>query len=190
MATTTIPHPVKLLVEICGRCHGELVGDNTGSGRPWQHLAGEPADGHLPHFGVVLEREAILAACIRRDTTEADQEAADAATMPAPEIPAHAATETEIGESGRLGRRQIINLARRNEFTIDVRFARGPAVADRGKSYRQADSLGVFGIHADGRRFHAWWLEDAGGDLVFQNARCGGVIGFQSSEALKTYLRG
>ncbi len=185
-----ITRSIKLLVEICGRCGDEVVNDNTGSGRPWLHLAGEPEDGHFPHFGIFLPREDVAAMCLRPDTTEADEEQEQAWVMPPPEVPGRPATEEEIGLSNRLGRRQIINFAKREGFTIDVRYSRG-AIADQwGRLNRVTDSLGILGIHSDGRVFHAWWIEDSKGVLEFQNARCYGLVGFQQQNTLKRYITG
>lgn len=188
---------VKILVEKCGRCGAPLVGDNRGTGRPWLHLDGEPADGHYPHFGVVLDREQIIASITKyvEPEEEIDEDAEPVGeigswVMPPPEIVGRPATDEEIGISNRIGRRQILNAAERNEFVTDVRFSRGWIADQWGRPKRVTDSLGIFGAHIDGRRFHAWWIEDSKGVLEFQNARCYGLLGFHGQRELVRYING
>lgn len=177
---------VKLIVERCSRCLADVVNDNMGTGRPWLHLEGEPADGHPIAFGRLVEDP--IAAMTRVDTSVEDDAAEEAKIMPPPEIIGRPATDEEIGNN-RTARRQIINLAEKHGFTVDVRFSRGPVANQWGRFGRMADSLGILGV-TDGRAFHAWWLEDTKEGLKFQNARCHGLLGFQTVASLKKYIAG
>lgn len=177
---------IKLLVETCAHCGGPLATDNTGSGKPWLHLDGEPADGHYPAFGVLCPDP--VAAMTRVDTSEEDDAAEERKVMPPPEIMGRPATEDEIGNN-RTARRQIVKAATNAGFTVDVRFSRGPVADQYGRFNRMADSVGILGV-TEGRAFHAWWLEDSKEGLKFQNARCHGVVGFQTVAALKKYIAG
>lgn len=191
-----IVRQIKILTLDCGRCHGTIASDNTGSGKAWVHLDGEPADGHYPHFGVVLDREQVIASCQRfepepdPDDIPLDEPGLYAWVMPPPEIEGRPATDEEIGLSNRTGRRQIVNAAAREEFTVDSRYSRGWIADQWGRPKRVADSLGIFGIHSDGRGFHAWWLAEASGDLKFENARLLGAPGFHGQRELIRYIRG
>lgn len=181
---------IKLLVEPCSRCHGLLANDNTGSGRPWIHLDGEPGDGHLPIFGVLADRDAVREAMARNmaDVEEIDEEKEARKILPPPEVMGRPATDEEIGNN-RTARRQILKAAIAAGFTVDARFSRGPVADQWGRFGRMADSVGMLGVKP-GAAFHAWWLEESGGGLKFQNARCHGVIGFQTVETLKKYIAG
>lgn len=187
---------VKLLIETCGRCGDTLVNDNRGLGKPFLHLGGEPADGHYPHHGVVLDREQIIASITKYVEPEPEEEDAEhigeigSWVMPPPEIPGRPATEEEIGTSNRIGRRIILNACERNEFVTDVRYSRGWIADQWGRPKRITDSIGIFGAHIDGRRFHAWWIEDSKGVLEFQNARCYGLLGFHGQRELVRYING
>jgi hypothetical protein len=183
---------VKFLIEKCGRCHGLIASDNRGTGKPWVHLDGEPADGHFPHFGVVLERKVILEMCQRIEISPLEAEPVERGigALPPPEIPGRPATDEQIGLSNRIGRRQILNAAEREGFTTDVRYSRGWIADQWGRPGRVTDSIGIFGIHDDGRVFHAWWIEDSHGVLEFQNARCYGLVGFHGQRELVRYIRG
>lgn len=184
---------VKFLIEKCGKCQGLIASDNRGTGKAWVHLDGEPADGHYPHFGVVLPPEATLAMCERTAPTVVEPEEKEErgiGALPPPVIYGRPATDEEIGLSNRIGRRQILNAAEREGFTTDVRFSRGWIADQWGRPGRVTDSIGIFGIHDDGRVFHAWWIEDSHGVLEFQNARCYGLVGFHGQRELVRYIRG
>lgn len=187
--TATIERPIRLLFEICAVCGDELVGDNTMSGKPWDHLAGPPADGHLPVFGQRVGDELARKVCAKPDTSEEDAALLEARRMPPPEQRARPAAEGEIGD-GRSGRRQILNLAKRQGFVCRVEFARGPVADQWGRFSRMADSLAIAGYHPeDERAFVAFWVEKSDGSLEFQGSYCHGVIGKQGSDKLKIYLK-
>ena len=182
----TIERPVKLLFAICAACGNEVVGDNTGSGRAWQHLA--TPDDHTILFGTRVADEA-LAAALAWPKPGAQEEAADEhPPMPAPGTPRDI-EDAELGDN-RSGKRQIFKLAKAQGFDTHGRFVRGPVTDQWGRYSRTLDRLYLVGSHPDGRRFLAAWETAANGDWGFDGAFCHGVLeGKVSSARLKTYLR-
>ena len=74
---TTITREVRILFDKCAKCGRDIIGDNTGDGRPWQHVDGEPHDdSHFPAFGflagdrVRIEKPASLLPGIGPRTSE------------------------------------------------------------------------------------------------------------------------
>jgi len=185
---------IRYLYELCSTCGTEVVNDNLNTGRPWLHVMGEPADGHPVKFGTLVPRDDLAKIFAPRQEVvdEAADDAADKLMANHPvQVHARTATQEEIGESARLGRRQILNLAKRMGFTTEARFSRGPVADQYGRWARDADSLLIAGWHPDdSRMFVAWWLADAHGELQTQTIKCAGLVGPQSVKALKDYLRG
>lgn len=181
---------VKLLFEICAVCGDEVVGDNMMTGRAWQHLAGRPEDDHDVVFGARLGEELARSVCAKPNTTEEDAARLESYRMPEPEVRAREATEEEIGTSARVGRRQILNAAKKAGFETRVNYARGPLADQWGRFSRMADSLAMAGGHSDGRGFVAMWVAKADDALAFEGAYILGHPGKRSSDELKRYLRG
>jgi hypothetical protein len=176
-----------MLVEICGRCGDEIVNDNRNRGNLWLHLAGDPQDGHLPTFGTPTSDEVLRRLFHPKESEKPVPQAAFVVER----VPVRDATDEEIGTSNRLGRRQLINHAKRNGFTVTARFARGPWIDQYGNPVRTVDSLVIYGWHeSDGRQFHCWWATKASGEYEFQRAFLAGTQGLTSSADALDYVKG
>lgn len=175
---------VKILVEICGRCGCEVVGDNRIRLHAWQHLV-EPEDGHEPVFGTPLDAE-ILERLFALEVVEEVVEE----PWPQPEVPVRDATDAEVGESNRLGRRQLMTHGRRNGFDVAARFNRGPVPDQYDRFKRMADSLVIYGSHPDGRRFYCWWIAKRDGEFEFQNGYGLGLPAGSGQQDVIDYVKG
>ena len=47
----TVAIQVKILTAVCGRCGTDVIGDNMGTGRAWQHLNG--VDDRIRRFALL-----------------------------------------------------------------------------------------------------------------------------------------
>lgn len=174
---------VKTLIQTCGRCGGQVVGDNMGTGRPWQHIDGP--DDHPVIFGTP-------APALGSRATLDDLEAVlleEPDPWPEPGTPEPAADE--LFGNNRNGRRQILNLAEKQGFTVEALLCTGPVTVGHASSGNWAlvDSLAVGFTHPDGRRAVACW-ERKGEDWEYLFALCSGTVGgLKSSPELRTYLK-
>ena len=199
---------VKLLVETCGRCGGQVVGDNMGNGRPWQHV--DRADDHHVVFGVPAPEGVSRTdnggewckACERYFAyghTHGGLDALETLLEEEPDLPApgpsRRAHDDEIG-GPRTGTRQMLNAAAKAGFVIEASIARGPSKIARHhdeRGYRPVERLLVGFKHPDGRKAVGVWErspEDDEPKFAFVLAFCAGTTGgLKSSAELKTYLK-
>ena len=182
---TTITREVRILFDKCAKCGRDIIGDNTGDGRPWQHVDGEPHDdSHFPAFGFLAGDRVRIASLLELEDVLTVPE------NPGPGTP-RPATEEEIGNN-RSGRRQIINLAEKHGFTVTTSVCTGPVKAQGEQGWRLVDSFGLAMVHPDGRHAVACWESKAGeGDWSYLFAMCSGTTaGLVGSPGLKRYLIG
>jgi len=189
---TVVEHEIKILLQTCGRCGGQVVGDNTGSGLPWQHV--DRADDHHVIFGTpapagIITPPAGLAAL--EEILEEDEDVT--AGLPAGGEPRRVPIE-DLGLSGRSGIRQMMNAATLGGFTTEVTTCTGPskiAPHHDPRGYRLVESLLVGFKLPDGL---ASIVIDTGptekpGDtfsFVFAFVKRGGM---KSTAELKAYLK-
>ena len=183
---TAVTREVRILFDKCARCGGDIIGDNLGTGRSWQHLMGEPADSHYPAHGT-LAGDVVK---IERSSLDDLEQALEVQDNPGPGTP-RPATEEEIGNN-RSGRRQVIKLATEQGFTVVTSVVTGPVKAIGEQGWRLVDSFGLGMHHPDGRHAVACWESKAGeGEWSYLFALCSGTTaGLVGSAALKEYLRG
>jgi hypothetical protein len=192
---TVVEHEIRLLVERCGRCGTDAVGDNTGSGRAWQHLDPEQDD-HFVVFGTPAPQGVVSAPSGGLDALAALLEEDDDLTagLPSPGTP-RAVADEELGD-GRAGTRQMVNAALAAGFTIEASLCRGAVKIARHhdeRGYRYVDSLLVGFRRDDGRGACGVWeriVDKPGAKFAFVLAFTKGGQGVQGSAELKTYLKG
>lgn len=181
--------PVKLLVEKCGRCGGDVVGDNMGTGRPWQHIAGP--DDHNIVFGTPAP-DGVVRVPATLDDLEAVLDDDAPAEFPPPGTP-HPADDADLG-GARTGTRQMVNAAVRAGFTVETTLCTGPVRIGRQhdpRGFRYVDSLLVGFRHPDGRAAVAVWerlAEVEGDSFAFTLCFVKGQ-GMKSSPELKAFLK-
>jgi hypothetical protein len=182
---------IKLLVETCGRCGGQVVGDNMGNGRPWQHV--DRADDHHVIFGTPAPPGIVEAPSSALDMLEDILEDTEV-TLPPPGA-SRSVHDDELG-GPRTGTRQMVNAAIKAGFDLDLSIARGPskiAAHHDPRGYRPTERLLVGFRHGDGRRAVGVWErspEDDEPKFAFVLAFCAGTTGgLKSSAELKTYLK-
>jgi hypothetical protein len=191
---TVVEHEIRLLVLQCGRCGGTVVGDNTGNGRPWQHV--DRPDDHHVIFGTPAP-EGIIAAptglAALEEILEEDEDVT--AGLPAGGKPRRAHPD-ELG-NGKSGVMQMINAATKAGFTHEATVCVGPskiAAHHDPRGYRLVESLLVGFKHTDGRAAIGIWerlTEKEGAPRKFILAFVkGGAGGIQGSPELKAYLKG
>ena len=184
---------VKLLIEKCGRCGGDVVGDNMGTGRPWQHVVG-PDDHHIV-FGTPAPPGHLSEAPAALDALQAlleEDEDDLTAGLPPPGRP-RKAHDDELG-GARTGTRQMINTALKAGFTIDAHLCTGPVkigTQHDPRGYRYVDSLLVGFKHPDGRAAVGVWerLSEKEGDTFSFLLSFVKGAGMKSSPDLKAYLK-
>lgn len=190
---TVVEHEIRLLILTCGACGGQVVGDNTGDGRAWQHLTG-PEDHHVV-FGTPAPPGHLSEAPAALDALEAllEEEESDlTAGLPPPGTPREA-HDDELG-GPKSGTRQMVNTALRAGFTVTARLCVGPVKIGRQhdpRGYRYTASLLVGFKHTDGRAAVAIWerlTETEGAPTKFVLAFVKGQ-GMTSSPDLRTYLK-
>lgn len=181
----TIEIPVKILEAVCGRCGGDVIGDNMGTGRPWQHV--DRLDDHPIIFGTPAPPDIIA----RPATLDDLEEVLEAEVVEELPPPGHAreALDDEIPT----GARRMRTTAHDNGFETVVKIVTGPIVMAKHhdpRGFRFVDSLLVGFRHPDGRAALAIWerqeTEDA---FKYQWCMHPGSGGLSGSADLKAYLK-
>jgi hypothetical protein len=170
---------VKLIFETCGRCGGQVVGDNLGTGRPWQHI--DRPDDHPIIFGTPAPPMEL-----RRATLDELEDAVK--EFPPPGTPREPTPDEIPGGANRM-----LKVATEAGFETTVRLCRGPikmAEHHDPRGFRFVESLLVGFRHADGRiAIAVWERQETESAFKYQWAMFPGGGGLAGSVTLKDYLK-
>lgn len=178
---------VKILEDTCGRCGGRVIGDNMGTGRPWQHV--DRLDDHNIVFGTPAPDNVVAASKpATLDDLEDILEAEIIEDFPPPGTP-----RTAQPDELPTGAKRMLKVAVDNGFETVCQIVTGPIVMARHhdpRGFRYVDSLLVGFRHTDGRIAIAIWerqeTEDA---FKYQWCMHPGSGGLSQSADLKAYLK-
>ena len=179
----TVAIQVKILTAVCGRCGTDVIGDNMGTGRAWQHLNG--VDDHPIIFGTPAPPVDLTA---RPASLDELQDVIDAEEFPPPGTP-----RTATDDDMPLGARRMVKIATDAGFETVAKIVRGPIPMARHhdeRGYRYVESLLVGFRHADGRIAIAIWeRQETEEGFGFKWSMFPGSGGLSASAELKAYLR-